>query len=259
MTLIPEPQTMGSETDVARLEQQLEDLSAQYLQQFGEASLDDGKLVATIAKLYSGAKRLHEAVKEGAVVDAIVEMGANLIGCEQMAVMVARGEPNKVAFIGSVGLSRRQLHSMRMNGRAIIEEAGIGAVYMANDGEEPDPRLSSLGIVAFVPFSLDCTTKGGIVLFDLLPQREGLDSSDRELLKLLCAYVGPCLSTDKGKGQETSDKGKGQETSDKGQGEETLDKRKDQETSDKAKGQETSDTGKGQETSNKRKDQESWG
>jgi hypothetical protein len=240
MTLIPEPQAwMGSETDVARLEQQLEDLSAQYLQQFGEASLDDGKLVATIAKLYSGAKRLHEAVREGAVADAIVEMGANLIGCEQMAVIVARGERNKVAFIGSVGLNRRQLHSMRMNARAIIEEAGMGAVYMASDGEEPDPFLSSLGITAFVPFSLDLATKGGIMLFDLLPQREGLDSSDRELLKLLCAYAGPCLSTDTGKDQETSDAGKDQETSDTG---------KDQETSDTGKGQETSDTGKDRET-----------
>jgi len=227
MTLTPEPQTwMGSETDVARLEQHLEDLSAQYLQQFGEASLDDGKIV-TLSKLYAGAKRLHEAVKEGAVADAIVEIGANLIGCEQMAVIVARGEPDKVAFIGSVGLNRSQLHSMGMNGRAIIEEAGMGAVYMASDGEEPDPLLSSLGIVAFVPFSLDYTTKGGIVLFDLLPQRDGLDSSDRELLKLLCAYAGPCFSTDKGKGLETSDKGKDEETLDKGKGLEISDKEKD--------------------------------
>ena len=250
MTLTPEPQAwMGSETDVARLEQQLEDLSAQYLQQFGETSLEDGNLV-TLSKLYAGAKRLHEAVKEGAVADAIVEIGSNLIGCEQMAVIVARGEPNKVAFIGSVGLNRRQLHSMRMNARAIIEEAVMGAVYMARDGEEPDPLLSSLGIVAFVPFSLDYTTKGGIVLFDLLPQREGLDSSDRELLKLLGAYAGPCLSADKGKDQETSDKG---------QGEEPLGEAKDQETSGKGQGQKTLDNGKGQETSDKGKDQETWG
>ena len=204
MTLTPEPQTWtGSETDVARLEQHLEDLSAQYLQQFGEASLDDPNIV-TLSKLYAVAKRLHEAVKEGAVADAIVEIGSNLIGCEQMAVILARGERNEVDFIGSAGLKGRQLYSMRKNARAIIEGAGMGSVYMASNGEEPDPLLSSLGIIAFVPFSLDYTTKGAIVLFDLLPQREGLDSSDRELLKLLCAYAGPCLSTDKGKDQETS-------------------------------------------------------
>jgi hypothetical protein len=155
-----------------------------------------------------------------------------------MAVIVARGERNKVAFVGSAGLNQRQLHSMGTNARAIIEEAGMGAVYMASDGEEPDPLLSSLGIVAFVPFSLVCTTKGAIVLFDLLPQREGLDSSDRELLKLLCAYAGPCLSTDKGKDQET-DKGGGQEISDKGRCQETLDRGRSQETSDKGKDRET--------------------
>jgi len=250
MSLIPEPQTwMGSETDVARLEQHLEDLSAQYLQEFGETSLDDGKLV-TIAKLYAGAKRLHEAVKEGAVADAIVEIGSNLIGCEQMALVVARGERNKVAFIGAAGLNQGQLHSMDRNARTIIEEARTDAIYMSGDGEEPDPFLSSLGITAFVPFSLDFTTKGAIVLFDLLPQREGLDSSDRELLKLLCAYAGPCLSSDKGKDQETSDTGKGQETSDK---------EKDQETSNIGKGQETSNKGRDQETSNTGKGRETWG
>jgi hypothetical protein len=121
---------------------------------------------------------------------------------------------------------------------------------MSGDGEEPDPFLSSLGITAFVPFSLDLTTKGGIVLFDLLPQRESLDSSDRELLKLLGAYAGPCLSTDTGKGQETSDTGKDEETLDTGKG---------QETTDTGKGQETTDTGKGQETTDTGKDQETWG
>jgi len=176
MTLAPEPQTWKEvrETDFVRLEQHLQDLSAQYLQRCAEMSLRDGKH-AMMAKLYAGAKRLHQAVKEGAVADAIVEIGANLIGCEQMALIVARGKRNKVAFIGSAGLNRRQLDSMRMNARAIIEEACTGTIYMPSDGEEPDPFLSSLGITAFVPFWLDYTTKGAIVFFDLLPQRNGLD------------------------------------------------------------------------------------
>jgi hypothetical protein len=64
--------------------------------------------------------------------------------------------------------------------------------------------LSSLGISARIPFWLDSATKGAIVFFDLLPQRNGLDAVDRELLQLLCAYTGPCLAASKTKQQKTS-------------------------------------------------------
>jgi len=183
------------ETDYARLEQHLRDLSMRYRQQCAEVSPGNAKYMA-LAKLYAGAQRLHQAVKEGAVAEAIVEIGSNLIGCEQMAVIVASGKRKNVDFIGSVGLNRKQLKAVRMSAREIIEEA-TGSVYIANDGGKPDPLLQSLGITAFVPFWLDYTTKGAIAFFDLLPQRNGLDSTDRELLTLLRAYAGPCLSTSK--------------------------------------------------------------
>jgi hypothetical protein len=203
MTLTPERRKSREvrETDCARLEQHLQDLSTQYMQRCAETSPHDEKHAA-MAKLYAGAKRLHQAVLEGAVADAIVEIGSNLMGCEQMALIVARGKGNKIAFIGSVGLDRKQLASIRKNATAILEEAST-EIYMTSNGEKPDPFLSSLGITAFVPFWLDYTTKGAIAFFDLLPQRNGLDSTDRELLTLLSAYAGPCLSTGQEKDQET--------------------------------------------------------
>jgi hypothetical protein len=203
MTLTPELRKSGKvrEADFVRLEQHLQNLSAQYLRRCAETSPHDEKHAA-IAKLYAGAKRLHQAVLEGAAADAIVEIGSNLMGCEQMALIVARGKRNKVAFIGSVGLDRKQLASIRTNATAILEEASA-EIYMTSSGEKPDPILSALGVTAFVPFWLDYTTKGAIVFFDLLPQRNGLDATDRELLTLLSAYAGPCLSRGKVKDQET--------------------------------------------------------
>jgi hypothetical protein len=190
------------EADYARLEQCLQALSMRYRRECAEVSPGDAKHAA-LAKLYAGAQRLHQAVREGAVADALVEIGSNLMGCEQMAVMVARGKRKNIAFIGSVGLNRKQLKAVRMNAREIIEEAATDSVYIADDGQRPNPVLQSLGITAFVPFWLDYTTKGAIAFFELLPQRNGLDSTDRELLTLLGAYAGPCLSTSKTRPQET--------------------------------------------------------
>jgi hypothetical protein len=204
MKLIPEGQKPRENclAEGARLEQLLQDLSNQYLQRCVGTPPRDPEY-ASMAKLYAGTKRLHQAVKEGAVAEAIAEIGSNLMGCEQMALVATQAKGNKITLIGSVGLNRKQLSSMRTSARAIIDVAPADTIYMKSDGEKPDPLLSSLGITAFVPFWLDDTTKGAIMFFDLLPQRNGLDSTDRELLTLLSAYVGPCLSAGKGKDQET--------------------------------------------------------
>lgn len=187
--------------DAASLERDLQDLSSRFLQQSSELPLTHKEQLA-LGKLYAGAKRLHQAVKEGTVPEAIVEIASNLMGCEQMALLLIREQWNHISFINSVGLDLKRLEAMRMNAKGIIEEAPADDVYIKSEAKKPDLFLSSLGVTAYVPFWLDSTTKGAIVFFDLLPQRNGLDSGDRELLKLLCAYAGPCLSLGRA-GQET--------------------------------------------------------
>ncbi|HEY6252072.1 MAG TPA: hypothetical protein VI685_19110, partial [Candidatus Angelobacter sp.] len=103
-------------------------------------------------------------------------------------------EWDHITFINSVGLDLKRIEAMRMNAKGIIEEAPADEIYIKSEAKKPDPLFSSLGVTAYVPFWLDRTTKGAIVFFDLLPQRDGLDPGDRELLKLLCAYAGPCLT-----------------------------------------------------------------
>jgi hypothetical protein len=179
--------------DAASLERDLQDLSSRFLRQSSQLPLAH-KEQSALTKLYASAMRLHQAVKEGTVPEAIIEIASNLMGCEQIALLIIRKQWNHINFINSVGVDLKRLEAMRMNAKGIIEEAPADDVYIESEAAKPDLFLSSLGVTAYVPFWLDKVTKGAIVFFDLLPQRSGLDSADRELLKLLCAYAGPCLS-----------------------------------------------------------------
>jgi hypothetical protein len=118
-----------------------------------------------------------------------------------MALLVPCERQDRVAFVGTAGFNPEQLKAIRRNAKRIIEETSADSIYIKT-GTEDKSFLSSLGITARITFRLDSSTKGAIVLFDLLPQRNGLDSGDRELLKLLCAYAGPCLATNKIQHQE---------------------------------------------------------
>ena len=188
------------QASLADLERNLGNLSSQYMKQSVELPLDHEKQTV-LARLYAATNTLHQAVKEGMVADAIFEISSNLIGCEQVALLATCERQDRVAFIGSVGLNPGQLEAIRRDAKRIIEETSADSIYIKT-GADDLPFLSSLGITARIPFRLDSATKGAIVMFDLLPQRNGLDSGDRELLKLLCAYAGPCLATNKIQHQE---------------------------------------------------------
>jgi hypothetical protein len=178
--------------DLAGLEQDLQHLSLRYMRQSVELPLNhEDKAVR--AKLYAAAKALQQAVRQNMVADAIFEIGSNLMGCEQIALLVTCQQQDRVALLGSVGVNPEQLETIRRNAKRIIEEAPADSIYIKT-GVEDHSFLASLAITARIPVRLDSTRKGAIVLFDLLPQRTGLDSGDRELLKLLCAYAGPCLA-----------------------------------------------------------------
>ncbi|HET6844483.1 MAG TPA: hypothetical protein VFK06_22785 [Candidatus Angelobacter sp.] len=181
------------------LEQELQALSARYFQRCLELPLVHEKHT-TLVKLYAGTKKLHQAVREGKVADAIFEIGSTLIGYGQMALLLTQEQWNSVAFIGAVGLDLEQLKVMQKNAKKVIEEASMGSVYIQGGAEKVDCLFSSLGITACVPLWLDATTRGAIAFFKLLPQGRELDLGDRELLKLLNVFAGPCLAARKSNG-----------------------------------------------------------
>ena len=64
---------------------------------------------AVRAKLYAAAKALQQAVRENMVADAIFEIGSNLMGCEQIALLVTCEQQDRVAFVRSAGSIQNSL------------------------------------------------------------------------------------------------------------------------------------------------------
>lgn len=188
------------QASLADLERNLGSLSLQYMRQTIECPLNHEKQTV-LARLYSAANTLHQAVMNGIVENAIFEISSNLIGCEQVALLVMSRQRGRVDFISSVEFNPTRLETLRRNAKRIIEEAPADSIVIETAGKDQS-FLSSLGISARIPFWLDGVTKGAIVFFDLLPQRNGLDAGDHELLKLLSAYTGHCLAANKTRHQE---------------------------------------------------------
>lgn len=194
--------SVSTQARLADLERNLGSLSLQYMRQTVELPLAHEKQ-PVLARLYSAANTLHQAVRNGLVENAIFEISSNLIGCEDVALLVMSRQRGPINFIGSVQFSPARLDSLRRNAKRIIQEAPEDSILIAAADKDGRSFLSSLGISARIPFCLDGVVKGAIVFFDLLPQRNGLDAGDQELLKLLSTYTGHCLAANKTRHQES--------------------------------------------------------
>ena len=74
------------QASMAELERNLGSLSLQYMRQTVELPLNHEKQ-AVLARLYSAANTLHQAVRNGTVENAIFEISSNLIACEEVALL----------------------------------------------------------------------------------------------------------------------------------------------------------------------------
>jgi hypothetical protein len=163
-----------------------------YLKGFSETLPKDDAL-AVYAKLYAAMGRLNEAVRERTVCEAIMEIGSNLMACEQMAVLVPQGQSKSDAILQCVGVERKQLKKVSEQAERIMEGIPEGEIYVKSLSKLPNHALTSLGINACAPVSQKGLRKGAILFFEFLPHRVSLNVGDHALVKLLSIYAGPCL------------------------------------------------------------------
>jgi hypothetical protein len=145
------------------------------------------------SRLYAASERLSMAVREGDVADAVIEIGSNLLGCEEIVIVQLHAETKLMSFLASVGVSATQRYALASKFTQIAAEIRRGQARIVDKRVAGDEFLASIGVSALVPLSQGQKAGGAIVFFNLLPQRKSFDSGDRELLGLLSVYVGPSL------------------------------------------------------------------
>src|SRR5215813_13522568 len=110
--------TSSPQPILADLERDLGSLSLQYMRQSVELPFNHEKQTV-LARLYSAANTLHQSVRSGLVEKAIFEIGSNLIGCEQVALVVISKRQSGVSFIGSAEFDPKKVETLRRNAKRV--------------------------------------------------------------------------------------------------------------------------------------------
>jgi|HubBroStandDraft_1064217.scaffolds.fasta_scaffold100295_2 hypothetical protein len=179
-------------TATAALREQLETRARDYLRRCHDTAPSVERHTIW-SRLYAASERLSIAVREGDVADAVIEIGSNLLGCEEIVIVQLHAETKLMSFLASVGVSATQRYALASKFNQIAAEIRRGQARIVDKRVAGDEFLASIGVSALVPLSQGQKAGGAIVFFNLLPQRKSFDSGDRELLGLLSVYVGPSL------------------------------------------------------------------
>ena len=181
-------QIPGTDSDIG-LEQALDRCAAHCLNGCLETAPGDQTNSAWL-KLYAASERLRIAVREHDVLQALLEIGSNLMACEEMAVIAVQKDGH-VSVLASSGLTEHRAEVLIAKAEQIAAEIGRGQITIVNGFG--NAVWSELGVTAFVPVWHKSEPRGALIFYKLLPQRTGFDAADYELLQLLSIYSGACL------------------------------------------------------------------
>lgn len=143
-------------------------------------------------KLYSATERLKQAVCKNNVALTILEIGAQIMGCDDMAILELQGAC-KLSLLAGSGMTAGRLQALAANAGVIASAIEIRQISIVNTETRYDQLWSELGTTAFVPVWHESRARGAIIFYRMLPQRNDLDLADRELLRLLSMFSGPSL------------------------------------------------------------------
>jgi GAF domain len=141
-----------------------------------------------LARLNAASARLLQAVEQGDVYEAVGEIIGNLIGSEEVAIFQHHSAHQTFLLVWSVGVEKETLHQFGLGAGLIGRAAHEGTSQFRNRRPATPLLPHEASLTACIPLKLDREVIGVIVILGLLPQKNGLEWTDFELLKFLETY-----------------------------------------------------------------------
>lgn len=133
--------------------------------------------------------RLRESGGQADALEAIREIVANLLGCEEIAVFAAKNGNSGLLWSFGIDVQKyATLDSFQESALPLVLRGELHIAQAKNNEPGGDPTLR-----AFIPILKDGRTVAVLVMLKLLPQKCGLDEADINLLHFLSTEVGRTL------------------------------------------------------------------
>jgi len=190
--LLIQNEVKRSREETTRLEQKLAQIEGENRQYSGRY-IEVEQQNANLANLYVASYRLHSTLDRDEVLSVIQEIIINLIGSEELAIFEIDVSGEALRLAASFGIDEEKYRSIPFGQGIIGKTASTGKPYLAEHEPDEEAALRKPEITACLPLRLGESVTGAIAIFQLLPQKPGLEPLDYELFDLLGTHAAAAL------------------------------------------------------------------
>jgi len=148
--------------------------------------------VGDLANLYVAVNSLHAATEPAAVIDALREIVANLLGSEEFALFETDAGNGHIRLVAASGVAAFRFETLELGTGVIGTVAETGRQHIRREGGCGQSG-SDESITACLPLRIGTTVTGVLAIFQLLPHKGTLDAPDFDLFEVLSAHLAPAL------------------------------------------------------------------
>jgi hypothetical protein len=148
--------------------------------------------VSDLANLYVAVNSLHGATEPAAVIAALREIVANLVGSEEFALFETDARHGHIRLVAAAGVAAFRFEAIEIDNGIIGTVAETGRPYVRRQGGSGQSG-SDESITACLPLRIGTSVAGVLAIFHLLPHKGALEGPDLDLFELLSAHVMPAL------------------------------------------------------------------
>ncbi len=133
-------------------------------------------------------RRLRQSAGPGDTLEAVREIVAGLLGCEEIALFTIY--QGKSTLFWSFGIDPKQHKTLDTFEEPALQRVLDGEFHLVRAVGEPRAGVSDPPLRVFVPIRMNSRTVAVLVMLRLLPQKIAFDESDMRLVKLLSNEAG---------------------------------------------------------------------
>ena len=146
------------------------------------------------AKTYAARMRLQATLDQADALEAVREVTANLIGCEEVALYKVDEAKAVLWLYWSFGIDPNKHFCFDVMKESRLRDAIAGEIVFRQSRSDDKLLAIDEPVSALVPIRREGSTVGLLILFRLLPQKPGLDPSDREVCEMLSHWGGRAIT-----------------------------------------------------------------
>jgi hypothetical protein len=147
----------------------------------------------TLATLNAASIRLLGLAEREEVFPAIADIIANLVGSEEVGVLEITPDGEALSLVAAVGLDPATLPVIPLGAGLIGRSALSGAIYLNGTSATDGAASYEANLTACIPLKIGAAVQGAILVFRLLPQKTGLDRTDRLIFQFLAVHAAMAL------------------------------------------------------------------